>query len=182
MEKSYSKGLYAVQEIYMFRRVLWCSKWDYMMFRSFICCSLVYMMSRRVITQFIGIIWKSKILLEDKFYVIGPGPWLRPLCRDQERDFVQKSGADAIYWNINICRELLIPSFENFNGTVSNQEKKFFHSPESKISSHPRKYDFFTDQRKKMMTRKLLCLRPRWTTKEGHSTFSWIGQCPILSY
>ena len=78
-------------------------------------------------------LWKRRILLEDKIYVIGPGPWLRPLCRDQERDFVQKSGADAIYWNINICRELLIPSFENFNGTVSNQKKSFFHIPENKM-------------------------------------------------
>ena len=35
-------------------------------------------------------------------------------------------------WKIDICRELLIPSFENFNGTVSNQEKSFFHSPVKK--------------------------------------------------
>ena len=76
---------------------------------------------------------KSKILLEDKIYVIGPGPWLRPPCRDQERDFVQKSSADAIFFNINICTELLILSFENFNGTVSDQEKSFFHIPENKM-------------------------------------------------
>ena len=78
-------------------------------------------------------LWKSKILLEDKIYVIGPGPWLRPLCRDQERDFVQKSSADAIYLNINISSEFLQKSIEQLQyiwTKIYVMKRTLFKSPE----------------------------------------------------
>ena len=76
---------------------------------------------------------KSEILLEDKIYVIGPGPWLRPLCRDQERDFVQKSSADAIYLNINISSEFLQKSIEQLQyiwTKIYEVKRTLFKSPE----------------------------------------------------
>ena len=119
----------------------------------------------------VNLIYYKNILwtLEDEIYVIGPGPWLRPLCRDQERDFVQKSKAEAIYWNINIwrkllqkstaeaiylsmnniCRQLLIHMFKNFNSTVSKKS-----CPKKVIFfSRHRKYDFVTDQKKVFLHR-----------------------------
>ena len=84
-------------------------------------------------------------------------------CNIFEHEYMQRTlakvfRADAIYLNIDICREPLIHTFKNINGTVSkksyrrqvlfftfqkkdiftHQKKGFLHIPENNISSQTR--------------------------------------------